>query len=439
MNAIPSRIGAWLRLAPAFGALTVILGALIAGGGNSAAAAAGIAALLALILLAAMLIAPAARLREAVAENGLSIAGFGLFVAYGAVTALPAPEALAHPLYDALGVGGGAMSLNPTRTWEGLAKLFGPATAFGVGALAVTQSSDRDRIGRLLVTAGLIYALYALGDYVSELGRAGHRLDAGLGSANAAATVLGLFVLIAITAALRATRRPLPRGRSFALAALGRAPVSFALLFTALTGLLLTASRAGVVVTIMAALGLAAMVAYRPGKGRAGGSALLAACLVLGLVVLMGAQYTAERLGATDLSDGRFETFRVHWAAFMSRPWTGHGLNTFHAINTIYGGPDNWAAIARIGATHNVFLQHLEEAGLIGMALFALILVPPVWRAVAAIAGRRSGHAWTCLAVSATLLVFAHGMTDFGLNVPAIAALYALILGAYSRRNIPRG
>jgi O-antigen ligase len=128
--------------------------------------------------------------------------------------------------------------------------------------------------------------------------------------------------------------------------------------------------------------------------------------------------------------------FETHWQAFLDRPWLGHGLGTFHAINAYYATPENWRAVLTVGAAHNVVLQSLEESGLIGFALLSVMVLMPVTRAFRAAITGRSGQAWSSLAVATTVLVYVHGMVDFGLNVPGIAALFAFMLGAYSRRGV---
>lgn len=439
MRALPPRAQRIVSLAPFTLALAVILGELAQGGGSLPGYAIGVSAAMLGLLILAALIAPAARVQSAVLESWISIISLAAFLLYAGLTAIPAPPGLAHPLWETFGMAQGSISINPSRTIEGAAKLLGIAAAFGVGALSVSHGDDRDPIGRILVVGGLLYILYCLSFHLSAPNVDRYRLEAGLPSSNILATVIGMFLLVAATTALRANRRLRGRGWRAGLTAPGRAPVSFFTLFVATGALMLTGSRGGVLCTVGAALVLAVLIAVRRGRRSAAGEgmAIVVFAGVLGVVAALGAQLTLSRFADFSLDDGRFVTMAAHWGAFMDRPWFGHGLNTFRSINFMYGSPDNWDAIRTIGAAHNIAIQLLEEAGIIGFVLFLGILAPPIVRAVRAAFSSGAGHAWACLAVCVSLLVLVHGMVDFSLNMPAVAALYALILGAFTRRGVP--
>ena len=88
------------------------------------------------------------------------------------------------------------------------------------------------------------------------------------------------------------------------------------------------------------------------------------------------------------------------------------------------------AALWSIRATHNLYLQWLQEAGLVGaIPMFALVT------AIIGIAGLRSGsgsgrgrtlqHGLIC----ANGVVLIHGLTDYAVQVPSIAAFWAFLLG----------
>ena len=152
------------------------------------------------------------------------------------------------------------------------------------------------------------------------------------------------------------------------------------------------------------------------------------------LLLLLGGGDVFSRFGEVDAdSAARRIMIETHWLAFLDRPWLGHGLNTFHELNAHYGDPANWAALESIGSAHNIFVQLLEETGVVGAALFVLMLAPPLWRALRIAWTDRSGAEWAAATVSAALLCFGHGAVDFGLQVPALSALLAYALGAFSQ------
>jgi O-antigen ligase len=121
--------------------------------------------------------------------------------------------------------------------------------------------------------------------------------------------------------------------------------------------------------------------------------------------------------------------FSVHWNAFLQSPLFGHGLGSFSAINAQQMTPENFGALRTIGATHNVYIQWLEEAGVLGaLPMFALIAL------IIATATRRSSLQDTGATlqrglIAANLVLLIHGTTDYAIQVPSIAAFWAYLLG----------
>jgi hypothetical protein len=79
-------------------------------------------------------------------------------------------------------------------------------------------------------------------------------------------------------------------------------------------------------------------------------------------------------------------------------------------------------------------VQLLEETGILGAGLFVLMLAPPLFSAFGAALLGRSGSHWAAAAFAAFALALLHGVVDFGLQVPAIAAFLSFCLGAFSLR-----
>jgi O-antigen ligase len=149
-------------------------------------------------------------------------------------------------------------------------------------------------------------------------------------------------------------------------------------------------------------------------------------------MMALGADALLGRM--SDVGDalrGRQELLAPHWSAFLGNPLWGNGLNTFHELNAMAATPENWDSLRFVGAAHNIYVQALEETGLIGVALFALMLTPPLWRALTrALHGSPSPH-WSAALYSVGMLFLIHGVMDFDLQIPAIAALFAFCLGAF--------
>ena len=106
-----------------------------------------------------------------------------------------------------------------------------------------------------------------------------------------------------------------------------------------------------------------------------------------------------------------------------------YGLGSFSDINSQITTEENYHALWSVRAVHNVYLQWLEEAGIIGalpmFLLIGTILVAAVWRTF----NLRKGQTLLRGVIAASVVVLVHGTVDFGLQVPSIAAFWAFLLG----------
>src|SRR5690606_26547119 len=115
----------------------------------------------------------------------------------------------------------------------------------------------------------------------------------------------------------------------------------------------------------------------------------------------------------------RTELIEPHWQAFLDRPVLGNGLNTYHELNVMAATPENWASLSYAGAAHNIYVQALEEVGIVGVALMTLMLAPPILRALRRALFGSTGVEWAAAACAVTALFFLHGAVDFELQIPA--------------------
>jgi O-antigen ligase len=128
-------------------------------------------------------------------------------------------------------------------------------------------------------------------------------------------------------------------------------------------------------------------------------------------------------------NDDRALMFRIYWRAFQESPLMGYGLGTFDTVNKLNLSASTFEGDWSTRAAHNVYLQWLMEAGLIGaLPMFACIglVMFKTWRGMQR-RRRATSLIRGLLAADAVFLV--HGWTDFALQVPSMAALFAFILG----------
>jgi O-antigen ligase len=353
-------------------------------------------------------------------------------------------EWLGHPLADAFGWWPPSISIAPHSTFEGLPYVFSFMAAFALGAMTSAGRESRDWTGRWLASLTILFAMFALNIYfISQAGEGG-RLNARILSANAAAALFGTLMVFAAALIVRAgagrldgASALLPSRLSWA-AGFVRAPVSSAALIFAIACLLLTASRGGVFATAIGLFVFFALLAlrrFRPGGGGRGilFAPIIAVVAVAAWLFMRGSGPVVDRLADTArAAEERRLLLEPHWEAFLARPLFGNGLNTYHEINTMAATPENWGALTYAGAAHNIYVQALEEVGLIGVALMTLMLAPPILRALWRALFGSTGVEWAAALFGVSTLLLLHGAVDFELHIPAVAALYAFTLGAFS-------
>ncbi len=90
---------------------------------------------------------------------------------------------------------------------------------------------------------------------------------------------------------------------------------------------------------------------------------------------------------------------------------------------------ENALDLAPLGAAHNVYLQWLLEEGVPGaLAMFAAVAL--VLAATVRGVARRASQRWlgvACLGMAAVFVI--HGLVDFALEEPSLAAFFSAILG----------
>lgn len=272
------------------------------------------------------------------------------------------------------------------------------------------------------------------------------RLMAGFGSPNTAAT---LFVIAALTAAssisliFRHREFRTRERRDQVSYVISKGFASHALLILSLSCLVLTSSRMG------NALGLVALTALialdfriasnaidisRSGMMRLlkNGRAMTLAFFAIGLTFLTWSGGTLAARSRNILTDTneRSDLYAAYWDIWRNEPWFGHGLGSFNAVNdagtTIEAAPQ----MIPVGAAHNVALQWLIQQGLVGtilMLAIIMVLHRPIVKALIAPTDRPRNFLRLVLAVS--FVVLAHGMVDYALEIPSVMWTWAFLLG----------
>jgi len=335
----------------------------------------------------------------------------------------------AHPVWAYLGEGMGSITVDRSSVILNLLRLAGLACLF-LAARIVGASETRRRalVWWMLLALGAFAGL-AIVDHVSL--RAGRRLTATLLSPNSAATLMGVGLVFATMFFSQAIQRA---GGALRLGRLGLdASLAVGVMAVFAVALALTASRGGIFATIV---GLAVLLTWQV---LAQGRKLRAVAIVGGAAALLVVVGVAMR--SADLTAARLENlggdaavrkaiFDAHWQAFLGSPWFGFGLGSFPVVNQLIATTENLGVLFDVRATHNLYLQWLEEAGVVGTLLMAAWMLTALWRTGAEAIKPGTIGALARATIAAAIVVLLHGLSDFAVQVPALQALFAVGLGA---------
>lgn len=343
----------------------------------------------------------------------------------------------AHPVWSYLGNGDGAITVDRSSLILNLLRLVGLACLFLAAQIVGASETRRRALVWWLVLGLAAFAAVAIIDHVSL--HAGQRLRATLFSPNTVATLMGVGVVFAVMFFSQALQRAGGALRLDRLKLDGSLSLAAAAIFA--VTLALTASRGGIFATVV---GLAVLLTWQVivqgRKARAiailGGAAAL--LVVIG-VAMRSAELTAARLEHLEGDVAvRKAIFDAHWQAFQASPWFGFGLGSFPLVNQLVETTENLNVLFDVRATHNLYLQWLEEAGVVGSLCMLAWLVGALWRLGPDAVKSGTAGALARATIAATVVVLLHGLSDFAVQVPALQALFAVGLGAMTATATPR-
>jgi O-antigen ligase len=198
------------------------------------------------------------------------------------------------------------------------------------------------------------------------------------------------------------------------------------------SALLATTSRAGVAATGVAVLVLAQTAGGRKSLRSWRGLALL--CLfgaIMGGAYLASNNRLAERYASEGVSiddDSRGEIYRAIIDAIGTSPWTGTGFGTFSDVFPAYRDGSRihthlW------DKAHNTYLENTLELGVPAASALVLAVGLLAWRCGVGLITRRRANSLPATGLAASVLIGLHALIDFSMQMPAVAILYAFVLG----------
>ena len=320
-----------------------------------------------------------------------------------------------------------------------------------IGYLAGHNGRLVERLWQWSLWAGGALAIAAFLDFALEpdlsFGRARpyhtERLAAPFLSANTAATFYGIITVMAAAELSRILSAPAdhPLKTVEQIVVRGLFPTTF-LLF-AFANVILTASRAGLLVTVLALLVFSGWeILSRLVRGRLSlslakfGTVGAIFAVVAGALFLTSGELLQDRLASTAEDDTRIVLLQAYATAVELEPVLGHGLGSFAWVNDLIVTPANADLLQTQGAAHNVYLQWLLQAGIVGTLMLALVLLPIILSIFLGLGRRRRRTTYMRATLCVVLLVGAHGMVDYAVEIPLVAWWLAWLLGLASGLSV---
>ena len=358
------------------------------------------------------------------------------------------PAGWQHPLWlmagDALGIElPGRVSLSADDGWTALMRLLSYALVFGL-----TFHLTRDRLRARtafgwLSLAGLAYTVFALyvywsGYYPEWLFRGtvlAEDLRGTFVNRNHFATWLGLIILCTMAYFYQHMARPVvkpytvPQDRETQVTEfILKAWKPLTALLLMVTALVLTHSRGGFSAALAGTIVLMLLLDRRASSRKAlSRITVITALVVVSLAFQLTSEVLLDRINRTDVSsEERLAVFADINRGIADNPVLGFGYGTFADSFRLY---DDNESRFHYDRGHNTWLENAFELGL--PAAFALFLSVIGVTLICLRGVRRRHRDWIYPAtgVAASVLVGLHATVDFSLQLPAVAILYACIMG----------
>ncbi|MFZ2620493.1 MAG: O-antigen ligase family protein [Alphaproteobacteria bacterium] len=262
-------------------------------------------------------------------------------------------------------------------------------------------------------------------------------------NANSFATYCGLMALVSSTLWVDAWQKTARNAQGVKLALQQRLQYSTPWLWLGLTMVFLgavglTDSRAGLAAIMV---GLAVFVLAMAFKQQGWKAKIAAMSIVVFLAALVAVWVDARSGGWLAALEGdgaiRSSIYLLTWQAIQHHGWLGTGLGTFEDVFRYYRDASFLSAL-RTDHAHNTFLEVWLEMGTVGFALLMLSLLTFLYGLLRGLALRQQHSYYPAMGLAALVLVAVHGLFDFSAEMPAIAALFCLLLGMAAAQSLSR-
>jgi O-antigen ligase len=358
------------------------------------------------------------------------------------------PSSWAHPLWELASVALGwtlpaTVSLDPYATLSALVRLLAYGGVFWI-AFQFGRRNARARAAVVWLSyAGMAYAVYGIivyflgldvilifrkTAYLNDLtstfvNRNSYATYAGLGLI-CCTGLLMVVVTQAVAApstvqesALRVLEAIVERGWPLVLGWLAL-----------LLALVLTHSRAGFFSTLVALLTFLVAAGMTRAVNRRLAIGIGAGCVaVLALFLVVNGEHILKRLVETSMAEEeRPLVYDRVIDAIGDAGMLGTGYGTFEQVFRFYRTPEIGGTFTK---AHSVYLENTLELGVPASLALVGVIGGLAALCVFGVRQRRRDAVYPCIGLAATVLIALHSVVDFSMQIPAVAATYAFIMG----------
>ena len=389
---------------------------------------------------------PAVSIRSLRVPLGL----MAIVMAWAVVQILPSPAAsLAHPVWAEASLALGktltsSISATPDRGFDILLRWLSCMAVFWLALNHGRKSQNTRRLLLAVAISAAISAAYGLWAETSGaktvLGVAKTQyIDSLTGTfinKNHAATFFGFGILCAMSLLLMSIGSipkilgPSEKMRMLGQRLSGKHLIPPAALVLLVPALLMTDSRAGVVLTFLATAFLVIAARLTRSISRNVFLAMLALVLLPAFLLLAfgGGTSLAERFGFFGQDwDVRMNIYKTTMEAIADAPFIGTGLGSFPDIFRLHHDGGITSAVTQ---AHNVYLELALELGIPAAILMLIACAWPALRCAAGMARRQQNRLLPATGAAVALLAATHSAFDFSLQMPGLALVFWAIMGA---------
>ena len=321
---------------------------------------------------------------------------------------------------------------DPSATILEFTKLLGIVSAFSIGVKVAQSNRNGEKSFDAILTVISIWAICSIIMFIHDpngtygmVKFSGGRLNGAFSSSNSAGTLFASAVAASSTRLIhRWSANPKMRLSSRI------SILSLAHFFACLSALFLSQSR-GAWIACMVSLAIVSILMLV--KYKFGALIPIASTLILIIIIplLFGwSDKLLERFGAFSIDyQSRNAIFEYHLNAFKAHPFFGNGLGSFATINNQIINEKNYLLLNVLNAAHNVYIQWLEECGIVGFVLLITLNLIVFIKVITSLFYARKSNSRVFAGVAMYLVLIVHSFSDYATQEPVLAALFATIVG----------